>query len=156
MENNFKALHYDGTISLHSNLRAAMNEAVQRLEPWREGSDRVVQQVNETSGSKLSRILVVNSVNEPTDAASHISPSGDWLDARQCVPAANQKVVAVYFQNGQEPSLDDARIISSQTLRFVCEQGDRPRRVLWRPLPALPDECEPVRAAIAKARGEAE
>ena len=65
-QTNFKALHYDGTISIHGDLKAAMKEAVERLEPWREGSDRVVQQVNETNGSKLSRILVVNSV-KPSD-----------------------------------------------------------------------------------------
>ena len=142
MENNFKALHYDGTISLHSDLKTAMKEAVRRLEPWREGSDRVVQQINETSGSKLSRILVVNSVNQPTDAASHISPCGDWIDSRECLPKSNQRVLACWLEENEPVDITECNVTDTEFIRWAIKHAANPTRAWWRPLPPLPNECK--------------
>lgn len=139
---NFKALHYDGTVSMHGDIKTAMAEATQRLEPWRDNGDRIVRQLNETEGSKLSRILVVNSVNEPTDAASYISPCGDWINARKCLPKVNQRVLACWLEEKEPTDITEFSITDTEFIRWATKHAKNPTRAWWRPLPALPTECK--------------
>ena len=142
MNNNWKVSHYDGTISLHGELENALAEATRRLEPWRDPSDRIACQQNETSGSQLSRVLVINSVSEPTDAASYVSPCGDWLDARGCLPKVNQRVLACWLEENEPADITEFNITDTEFIRWATKHAHKPTRAWWRPLPSLPAECE--------------
>ncbi len=143
---NFKTLHYDGTVSMHGDIKTAMAEATQRLEPWRDNGDRVVRQLNETEGSKLSRILVVNPVNEPTDAASYISPCGDWINARKCLPNVNQRILVFWRwkpkPDQNETGFFDVDVFDSEHIADSIKDGSAPDCIWWRPIPAPPVESE--------------
>lgn len=140
--NNFKVKHYDGTISLHGDLSEALREASARLEPWRDETDRIARQDNAESEHPLYRVLVVNSVNEPTDAASYVAPCGDWLDARGCLPKVNQRVLACWLEENEPADITEFNITDTEFIRWALKHAHKPTRAWWRPLPPLPAECK--------------
>ena len=140
--NNFQVKHYDGTISLHGDLAEALREAKQRLEPWRDETDRIARQDNADPERPLYRILVVNSVDEPTDAASYVAPCGDWLDARGCLPKVNQRVLACWLEEGEPADITEFNITDTEFIRWALKHAHKPTRAWWRPLPPLPTECK--------------
>ena len=140
--NHFQVRHYDGTVSLHGDFAKAVAEAGERLEPWRDPTDRVVCQENETPGSELNRVLVVNSVSEPTDAASYVSPCGDWIDARSCLPSVNQRVLARWLEEGEPNDITEFSISDTEFIRWALKHAHKPTRAWWRPMPPLPQPCQ--------------
>lgn len=142
MKNNYQVKHYDGTISLHAALDEALQEASARLEPWRDESDRIARQQDESRDSCISRVLVVNGVGEPTDAASYIIPCGDWLDASRCLPGVNQRVLACWLEEGEPNDLTHFSLSETEFIRWALKNARKPTHAWWRPLPALPTPCQ--------------
>lgn len=139
-QNNFKVLHYDGTISMHGTVRDALAEARLRLEPWRDAGDRVVQQLTGMTREETDRVLIVNSVNEPTDAQSSVSRCGDWIDARKLLPKVNQKILVHWLDI--EGEYQCTSLFDSESLRSNLKEPTALGCVWWRPIPALPVECK--------------
>lgn len=139
-QTNFKVLHYDDTISLHGDIDQAIEEAKKRLEPWRDKGDRTVRQVDETPGTGINRVIVVTSVGEPTDAESLISPCGEWIDARECLPRLSQAVLACFLEENETNGIVKFDVSYAGHIRWKMQYDGK--RAWWRPLPALPAECE--------------